>query len=118
MMMQNMSKFSGFRSHGHGDDAGKSRRVVYAELAAIIGLTIATVIAATVVSVGIARASVVDGVIDNDGRLFVIAMIMGLASSRSAAFRCSPARASRVPEFLRIASATSQRACAVPLRAL
>lgn len=57
----------------------ESRRVVLAELAAIAGLTVATVIAATAVSVGIARASVLDGVIGNEGTLFTIALLLGLA---------------------------------------
>ena len=34
--------------------------------------------AATVVSVGIARANVVDGVIDNEGSLFTVALLLGL----------------------------------------
>lgn len=76
--MHKHRKIAGFR----GDPqpaGGESRRVVIAELTAIAGLTIATVIAATAVSVGIARASVVDGVIDNDGGLFTVALLLGLA---------------------------------------
>lgn len=77
--MRKRNKITGFR--GPADPAGlgvESRRVVLAELAAIAGLTIATLIAATAVSVGIARASVLDGVIDNDGTLFTIALLLGL----------------------------------------
>jgi len=73
-------KIAGFRGPADPESPGvESRRVVFAELAAIIGLTIATVIAATAVSVGIARASVVDGVLDNDGGLFTVALLLGLA---------------------------------------
>ncbi|WP_137045918.1 hypothetical protein [Pseudolabrys sp. FHR47] len=53
--------------------------MVLAELAAIAGLTIATLVAATAVSVGIARASALDGLIDNDGTLFTIVLLLGLA---------------------------------------
>lgn len=77
--MRKRSKITGFR--GPADPVGpgvESRRVMLAELAAIAGLTIATLVAATAVSVGIARASVVDGVIDNDGMLFTIALLLGL----------------------------------------
>lgn len=57
----------------------EGRRVVLAELAAVAGLAISTVIAVTAVSVGIARASVVDGVIDNESGLFALALLLGLA---------------------------------------
>ncbi len=78
--MQKRSKIAGFHGPvGPSSQGVESRRVVCAELAAIVGLTIATVIAATAVSVGIARASVLDGVIDNDGTLFAIALVLGLA---------------------------------------
>jgi hypothetical protein len=76
--MDKRSKTAGFRGP-EADDGVESRRVVVAELAAIAGLTVATVIAATAVSVGIARASVLDGVIGNDGTLFIIALLLGLA---------------------------------------
>ncbi len=78
--MRKRRKITGFR--GPADSIGpgvESRRVILAELATIAGLSIATLIAATAVSVGIARASVVDGVIDNDGTLFTIALLLGLA---------------------------------------
>ena len=78
--MHKHRKIAGFRGPADPQPAGvESRRVVMAELAAIAGLTIATLIAATAVSVGIARASVIDGVIDNDGGLFTIALLLGLA---------------------------------------
>lgn len=58
---------------------GNERRTVaLAELAAIAGLTASTVTVATVVSVGIARAAVADGVIGNEGGLFAISLLLGL----------------------------------------
>ena len=71
---------AGFRGPVSPQGAGvESPRVVLAELAAVAGLSIATLVAVTAVSVGMARASVVDGVIDNDGGLFAIALVLGLA---------------------------------------
>jgi hypothetical protein len=55
------------------------RSVALAELVAIIGLALSTIVAATAVSVGIAHANVVGNVIDNEGGLFSIALLLGLA---------------------------------------
>ncbi len=52
--------------------------VALAELAAIVGLATSTVVAATVISVGIARASVADGVVGNEANLFAVALVLGL----------------------------------------
>ena len=41
-------------------------------------LALSTIIAATVVTVGMARAAAVDSVIDNEGTLFAIALLLGL----------------------------------------
>lgn len=54
------------------------RTVAVASLVASLVLALCTIIAATAVSVGIARASVGDGVIDNEGTLFVLALLLGL----------------------------------------
>lgn len=57
----------------------KERRgLVLAELFAIGGLVVSTLVAATVISMGVARAGVADGVIDNEGGLFAIALVLGL----------------------------------------
>jgi hypothetical protein len=71
--------------HGSGFTApndrtlGEERRTVaLAELVAIIGLALSTIVAATVVSAGIARANVVGNVIDNEGSLFTVALLLGL----------------------------------------
>lgn len=78
--MQNIEHSAGFRGPSSASGSGvESRRILVAELAAVAGLSLATIVAATVVSVGMARASVVDGVIGNDGGLFAIALMLGLA---------------------------------------
>ena len=55
------------------------RSAALAELIASAGLALATIVTATVVSVGVARAEVADGVIGNEGSLFAIALVLGLA---------------------------------------
>ena len=63
----------------NGRALGNERRtVVLAELLTIVGLALSTIVAATVVSVGIARADVVGNVIDNEGSLFAVALVLGL----------------------------------------
>ena len=60
-------------------ELGRERgTVAVASLVASLVLALCTIVAATVVSVGIARASVGDGVIDNEGTLFVLALVLGL----------------------------------------
>ncbi len=54
------------------------RHVALAALIASAALAFATVVAATVVSVGIARADVASNVIDNEGSLFAVALLLGL----------------------------------------
>jgi hypothetical protein len=55
------------------------RRIALAELVAIGGLALSTIVAVTAVSVGIAHANVAGNVIDNEGGLFTIALLLGLA---------------------------------------
>jgi hypothetical protein len=63
----------------NGRALGNERRTVaLAELVTILGLALSTIVAATVVSVGIARANVVGNVIDNEGSLFAVALVLGL----------------------------------------
>lgn len=58
---------------------GRERRTVaFAELAATVALALSTVVVATVLSVGIVRANVVEGVIGNESSLFAIALLLGL----------------------------------------
>ena len=62
-----------------GRTLGHERRsVALAELVAIIGLALSTIVAATAVSVGMARASVAGNVIDNEGSLFAVALLLGV----------------------------------------
>lgn len=62
-------------------DLGEERRTgAVASLIASGVLALSTIIAATVVTAGIARASAVDGVIDNEGGLFVVALVLGLVA--------------------------------------
>jgi hypothetical protein len=69
---------SGFTAP-NGRALGNERRTVaLAELIAIVGLALSTIVAATAVSVGIARANVVGNVIDNEGSLFTVALLLGL----------------------------------------
>jgi uncharacterized membrane protein YuzA (DUF378 family) len=58
---------------------GRERRnAAIAELVTTIALALCTILAVTVVTVGIARADVVDNVIDNESSLFAIALLLGL----------------------------------------
>ena len=76
--MHNDIHTSGFTAP-NGRALGNERRTVaLAELVTIVGLALSTLVAATVVSVGIARANVVGNVIDNEGSLFTIALLLGL----------------------------------------
>ena len=49
-----------------------------AELVATIGLALSVLVSATVVSIGVARADVATNVIDNEGGLFALALVLGL----------------------------------------
>jgi hypothetical protein len=75
------------RSLGH-----ERRTVALAALIASAALAISTIVAATVVSVGIARANVADGVIDNEGGLFAVALLLGLIFIGIGGFAILPPR--------------------------
>jgi hypothetical protein len=68
------------------------RGLVLAELFTIGGLVASTIVAATVISMGVARAGVVDGVIDNEGGLFAIALLLGLIFIGIGGFSLLPSR--------------------------
>jgi hypothetical protein len=77
-MRNNNIEGTGFTAPA-GHALGQERRTVaLAALIASAALAISTIVAATVVSVGIARASAADGVIDNEGGLFAAALLLGL----------------------------------------
>lgn len=72
----------------------ESRTTTLAELTAIFALTIATLVVATVVSAGMAHAEVVDGIIGHEGRLYSVALLLGLIFIGIAGFP-APGRANR-----------------------
>lgn len=76
--MRTPIEHSGF-TPSSGRVLGEERRTVaLAELLAIVGLALSTIIAATVVSVGIARANVAGDVVGHEGSVFGVALLLGL----------------------------------------
>ena len=69
---------TGFAPPTYRGLGSEHRTVALAELVASLALAASTLIAATVVSIGIARADVASNVIDNEGGLFVVALVLGL----------------------------------------
>jgi hypothetical protein len=69
---------TGFAAPSNHTLGEERRTVAFAELIASIALALCTVVAATVVTVGIARADVGGGVVGNEGSLFVVALLLGL----------------------------------------
>ena len=76
--MRNNIESSGFDAPSARALGNERRTVALAELVAIVGLALSTIVAATAVSVGIAHANVVDGVVGNEGSLFAVALLLGL----------------------------------------
>ena len=76
--MRNDIDSPGFTAPNTRAFGNERRTVALAELMTIVGLALSTIVAATVVSVGIARANVVGNVIDNEGSLFTVALLLGL----------------------------------------
>jgi hypothetical protein len=63
-----------------GRALGQERQTAnLAALGASVGIAVCTVVAATVVSVGIARADGVANILDNEGGLFALALLLGVA---------------------------------------
>ncbi len=69
---------TGFRAPAKRPLGQERRSVMLAELVAIIALALSTMVTVTVLTVGIARANVVDGVIGHESSLFGIALLLGL----------------------------------------
>ena len=72
-----------FESNGFTPPAGRGlgrerRTTTLAELVAIVGLALSTIVAATVVWVGIARANVAGDVVGHEGSVFGVALLLGL----------------------------------------
>jgi hypothetical protein len=59
--------------------SGARRSPVVAELAASAALAFATIVAAIAVTAGVAHADVADSVIGNEGSIFAVALVLGLA---------------------------------------
>lgn len=93
--MINLFENSGFAAPVERALVTERRGRVLAELAAIGGLVSSTVVAAVVITMGVARASVVDGIIDNEGGLFAIALLLGLLFIGIGGFSLLPSRERR-----------------------
>ena len=57
----------------------EQRSAAFPELLASAGLALATIVTAIVITAGVAHASVADGVVGNEGSVFAIALVLGLA---------------------------------------
>jgi len=76
--MRNTASNSGFAAPAGRALGNERRSAVLAELIATVVLALSTIVAVTAVSVGIACANVAGNVIDNEGSLFTIALLLGL----------------------------------------
>jgi len=71
-------EYRGFNSLPHEAGAASRPATAIAGLAASAALATGTLIAATAVSIGIARAGALDAVIDNESGVFAIALLLGV----------------------------------------
>ncbi len=78
MLMRRPVQSAGFMPPAQRVLGRERRNVVIAELVTTIALALCTLLAVTVVTVGIAHADVVGNVIDNESSLFAIALLLGL----------------------------------------
>lgn len=69
---------TGFRAPRRRPLGEERRTVMLAELVASVALALSTMVAATVLTVRIARANAVDGIVGHDGSLFGVALLLGL----------------------------------------
>ena len=76
--MHTSMKDTGFTPPTGRSLGGARRHLAVAELIAGVALAVATVVGATVVTAGIARAEVADGVIGHESSLFGVALLLGL----------------------------------------
>ncbi|MGB9045235.1 MAG: hypothetical protein WCC81_22595 [Pseudolabrys sp.] len=76
--MRTHARSAGFPPPPNRLPGSEHRTVAVAELIAGLALALSTIVAATAVSVGIARADVASNVIDNESSLFAIALVLGL----------------------------------------
>src|SRR5262245_61049848 len=76
--MRKRIEFAGFSHPADRPLGTKHHTAALPQLIASLTLAFCTLIAATVVSIGIARADVASNVIDNESGLFVVALVLGL----------------------------------------
>ena len=76
--MRKPIQIAGFTSPAGRALGNERRAAILAELVATIGLAVSILVAATVMSIGVARADVATNVIDNESGLFAIALLLGL----------------------------------------
>jgi len=69
---------AGFSAPSNRTLGNERRHVAFAELVATAVLMLCTIVAAIVVSAGIARADIGSTVVDSDGTVFVVALLLGL----------------------------------------
>jgi hypothetical protein len=77
-VMRTVIRPTGFTPPTNRTLGSERRTVAAAELIASIGLAVSTLVAATMVSIGIARADVASNVIDNESGVFAVALLLGL----------------------------------------
>jgi hypothetical protein len=76
--MRDIIHKAGFAAPSNRALGHERRGVVYAELIATAVLMLCTIVAAIVVTAGIARADVGSGIVDSDATVFVVALVLGL----------------------------------------
>lgn len=76
--MRNAIENTGFTPPAFHELGNERHTAAFAELIATIALAISTIVAATVVSIGIAHAEVGDTIIEHQGGVFAVALILGL----------------------------------------
>jgi hypothetical protein len=76
--MRKNIEINGFHAPADRTLGCERRTVAFAELVAGTALALSTMVVATVLSVGAARANVADRVIGHEGSLFGIALLLGL----------------------------------------
>ena len=78
MFMRKAHSVSRFHAPGRPRPRPRAAHRGHCRTGRNLGLALCTLVAVTVVSVGIARADVVGNVIDNESGLFAIALLLGL----------------------------------------
>lgn len=68
---------TGFEHPTHHERSVERRTVAVTQLVATAGLALCTLVAATAVSIGIARADTISAIVDNDMGTFALALLLG-----------------------------------------